>query len=449
MRRWTDGKSWSASRVSGSFLTYREMEGKRGGGNFLPAPRRMNGKTPDSGRGSDEDMDVDGEGPDGYRYKPDGLMKQSFSITTSQGQHLHLISYYSRPNANQQELMQPTQDPALKHILPLKGMYPESTVHEQAQGPVTTRTPMQNNPYIQVGHPLYRQAHPFQLNQPYWPPSPVATPPHSYHVGIYALPPPPAHAHNSCHPYMQHQIYDRQEHSLPQPPPPQQRQMIMPPSSYAPNPSPRLSQAKLMEQQAQRLSQQQQQMPIDPRIIAQPLIQHHQYPQTCIISGPHQQQDQGPGQSQSQMMYGHAPAHNGSPQGSPRDQANASHPMMNGHRQQLSPPPPSSGRGNGQSPAHTPPRGPSRPHTPPPPVSTPNAPATLKNDASSSGTSIPSISSLINHSEDPSKLENSRSNDSGSSRSGSRSPNDSGRATDAACGEDARAIRVLDAKMWI
>src|SRR5271168_1295989 len=29
MRRWTDGKSWSASRVSGSFLTYREMEGKR------------------------------------------------------------------------------------------------------------------------------------------------------------------------------------------------------------------------------------------------------------------------------------------------------------------------------------------------------------------------------------------------------------------------------------
>ncbi|CAP72744.1 uncharacterized protein PODANS_2_1730, partial [Podospora anserina S mat+] len=32
MRRWTDGKSWSASRVSGSFLTYREMEGKRRNG---------------------------------------------------------------------------------------------------------------------------------------------------------------------------------------------------------------------------------------------------------------------------------------------------------------------------------------------------------------------------------------------------------------------------------
>ncbi|CAG8535020.1 3523_t:CDS:2 [Paraglomus occultum] len=32
MRRWTDGKSWSASRVSGSFLTYRELESKRKSG---------------------------------------------------------------------------------------------------------------------------------------------------------------------------------------------------------------------------------------------------------------------------------------------------------------------------------------------------------------------------------------------------------------------------------
>src|SRR3954464_327882 len=88
MRRWTDGKSWSASRVAGSFLTYREMEGKRGNG--FGGGRRAAGKTPDSGCGSDEDHE-DGE-PEGYRYKADGLLKQSFSITTSNGQHLHLIS---------------------------------------------------------------------------------------------------------------------------------------------------------------------------------------------------------------------------------------------------------------------------------------------------------------------------------------------------------------------
>src|SRR6478752_8794030 len=58
MRRWTDGKSWSASRVSGSFLTYREMEGRKG-----PASAKRR-KTPDSGRGSEEDLDE--AEPDGY-----------------------------------------------------------------------------------------------------------------------------------------------------------------------------------------------------------------------------------------------------------------------------------------------------------------------------------------------------------------------------------------------
>ncbi|KAK6953690.1 hypothetical protein Daesc_005995 [Daldinia eschscholtzii] len=137
MRRWTDGKSWSASRVSGSFLTYREMEGKRG--TTFGTTRRSNGRTPDSGRLSEEDQD--GE-PEGYRYKADGLMKQSFSITTSQGQHLHLISYYSRPHAGAGDLLQPTTDPQLRHIVPVKGMYPESSLHE-SNPPALTRAPMQ------------------------------------------------------------------------------------------------------------------------------------------------------------------------------------------------------------------------------------------------------------------------------------------------------------------
>lgn len=145
MRRWTDGKSWSASRVSGSFLTYREMEGKRGGGAFNNAGRaRLAGKTPDSGRGSDEDQE-EGE-PEGYRYKADGLMKQSFSITTQNGQHLHLISYYARPQTGQPELPQPTSDSTLRGIVPAKGMYPESSIGETNQTPALTRAPMQQTP---------------------------------------------------------------------------------------------------------------------------------------------------------------------------------------------------------------------------------------------------------------------------------------------------------------
>ncbi|KAL8886911.1 MAG: hypothetical protein Q9215_005447 [Flavoplaca cf. flavocitrina] len=160
MRRWTDGKSWSASRVSGSFLTYREMEGKRGGTGLvtsLAASRA--GKTPESTRGSDSDAEgPQEEGPDGYRYKPDGLMKQSFSITTSNGNHLHLISYYSRSSPNAQSLNNPTSDPTLRSIRPAKGMYPESTVHEHQNIPAVTRTPMASAGFSQTPHMAGSQA---------------------------------------------------------------------------------------------------------------------------------------------------------------------------------------------------------------------------------------------------------------------------------------------------
>ncbi|KAI9791520.1 MAG: hypothetical protein M1816_003864 [Peltula sp. TS41687] len=211
MRRWTDGKSWSASRVSGSFLTYREMEGKRGGGGAFSAPvaaaRSRAGKTPDSTRGSDSDVEMGDEGPDGYRYKPDGLMKQSFSITTSTGQHLHLISYYSRSHPAAASLMQPSNDPGLRHIRPQKGMYPDSTVHEQQNVPVANRggplssahyssVPVPHGPPPTVGpphvyHPRSGATHPLSYASPSafgWPPSPVSTPPHPYANGPYGPP---------------------------------------------------------------------------------------------------------------------------------------------------------------------------------------------------------------------------------------------------------------------
>ncbi|KAI1942157.1 Gluconate transport-inducing protein [Ophidiomyces ophidiicola] len=167
MRRWTDGKSWSASRVSGSFLTYREMEGKRGGHSSRA------GKTPESNRGSDEDQGEGEEGPDGYRYKPDGLMKQSFSITTSTGQHLHLISYYARTHPTAPGLCQPSTDPQLRQIRPQKGLYPESSVNDQQNLPVVTRSPMGGGIAV---------------------PPPIAFPrptPHSYSPSPYGWPHPP------------------------------------------------------------------------------------------------------------------------------------------------------------------------------------------------------------------------------------------------------------------
>ncbi|KAI1162781.1 Gti1/Pac2 family-domain-containing protein [Nemania serpens] len=177
MRRWTDGKSWSASRVSGSFLTYREMEGKRGSG--FGSSRRTTGRSPDSGRLSDDDQD--GE-PEGYRYKTDGLMKQSFSITTSQGQHLHLISYYARPLPGAPDLPLPTSDPSLRHIVPAKGMYPESSLQD-GNPPAMTRAPMPSynlaGAQDQGAYGAYWGA-PAWMGTPPWPPSPSQTPPYVY-----------------------------------------------------------------------------------------------------------------------------------------------------------------------------------------------------------------------------------------------------------------------------
>ena len=212
MRRWTDGKSWSASRVSGSFLTYREMEGKRGGNSFGPPLAAVSraGKTPDTPRGSDSDMDMGGEdGPDGYRYKPDGLMKQSFSITTSSGNHLHLISYYSRSHPSASGLASPTSDPALRHIRPQKGMYPESTVHEHQNIPAVTRSPMVSAPYSTVpqmagyarqGPPQWPPPHYNGYNWVHPPPMQQAGPQYGYQQynggGVIYAPPPPINGHS-------------------------------------------------------------------------------------------------------------------------------------------------------------------------------------------------------------------------------------------------------------
>ncbi|CAK7210239.1 Gluconate transport-inducing protein [Sporothrix bragantina] len=257
MRRWTDGKSWSASRVSGSFLTYREMEGKRGGG--FNTMRRVSGKTPDSsGRGSDEDQD-DGE-PDGYRYKADGLMKQSFSITTSNGQHLHLISYYARPGPGDPDLPQPIIDPSLRSVVPVKGMYPESSLSDNI--PVTAVSRVSQPPHGHHHHQPPHYAHhppppppphhypPGPYGQPAysWPPSPIATPPYSSHYttnsapyppqqsqqGHYSHtpPPPPPPGYYSGPPHPSHAPYG----SAPPPPHPAQydRMPLPPPQPMAP-----------------------------------------------------------------------------------------------------------------------------------------------------------------------------------------------------------------------
>ncbi|KAI7854174.1 Gti1/Pac2 family-domain-containing protein, partial [Circinella umbellata] len=121
MRRWTDGRTWSPSRVLGSFLTYRELDTKR-------RPR-----------------------PAACSYKQDGLIKQSFSICTAANQKLHLISYYTKTDVLTGRLKQPSADPMLSQIVVPKGLYPElnpldtsgghsATIHNMRQASMSSPT---------------------------------------------------------------------------------------------------------------------------------------------------------------------------------------------------------------------------------------------------------------------------------------------------------------------
>ncbi|KAF9929969.1 hypothetical protein FBU30_001059 [Linnemannia zychae] len=112
MRRWTDGKSWSPSRVTGSFLTYRELDEAQGS---------YNGK---------------------YSYRQNGLLKQSFSITTADNQKLHLISYYTTDDVSSERLRNtPSTDPQLSKIVIPKGLYPETAVNNEQPVPLTQSSP--------------------------------------------------------------------------------------------------------------------------------------------------------------------------------------------------------------------------------------------------------------------------------------------------------------------
>lgn len=149
MKRWTDGKSWSASRVSGSFLTYREMEGnKRGTVAFMTETKKRKSTEPHASRSSPGSApETDSDDSDGYQYKLDGLFKQSFSITTSTNLKLHLIAYYTKADVTSGKLTCPSADTRLKKIQIPNDLYPDTSVSGSSLTSPVTTTPLVYAPY--------------------------------------------------------------------------------------------------------------------------------------------------------------------------------------------------------------------------------------------------------------------------------------------------------------
>lgn len=183
IKRWTDGVSWSPSRILGNFLIYRELK------DFPPGEKKRvlrKNKKPQHGvsksnntsqpqMGFPSAMDSDpgdkdlkrsllGSLIDSYPFKDDGLVKKTISINF-QGVSHHLVSYYNVDDVMSGRLTTPTRHVDLRNIIP----------HSDLILPQNFRAPIdvvEFGPDDQMGSSFY----PSQISQR--PPTHYSSPPH-------------------------------------------------------------------------------------------------------------------------------------------------------------------------------------------------------------------------------------------------------------------------------
>lgn len=143
IKRWTDGVTWSPSRILGNFLVYRELdkpfppgEKKRAMKKQQRRPSRPgepyarpDGSFSDGGQpspygansgdrtASEVERQLIGSLVDSYGFKQDGLVKKTMSVTV-QGVTHHLVSYYNVNDVISNALRTPSQTDNLQYIRP-------------------------------------------------------------------------------------------------------------------------------------------------------------------------------------------------------------------------------------------------------------------------------------------------------------------------------------------
>ncbi|KAJ2402237.1 Gluconate transport-inducing protein [Coemansia sp. RSA 2559] len=128
MRRWTDGRTWSPSRVHGCFLIYYELEGRRH--QFVSKPgsagTRGSRGSRSAGQGSSSSRHAPYDpAPPSIMQKEQGLIKKALSLCTNDKRKMHLVCYYSREDVEASCLTSPTNDPMFKGIEVYEDRYPE------------------------------------------------------------------------------------------------------------------------------------------------------------------------------------------------------------------------------------------------------------------------------------------------------------------------------------
>lgn len=222
IKRWTDGVTWSPSRILGNFLVYRELDkpfppgekkramkkqnrrpsrpgepypGAMGGGSGSENGSFGNGGGGGGAGGERAPTEVErqliGSLIDSYGFKPDGLVKKTMSVTV-QGVTHHLVSYYSVHDVIANNLRTPSQVDNLQYIRPR----PELTSKQSFRSPLEDNDDVdgireqQGYRYGGMGHQGYVQDYrqPYPMHTQYYPPMSQA-PPAGYSGGVPPMQP--------------------------------------------------------------------------------------------------------------------------------------------------------------------------------------------------------------------------------------------------------------------
>lgn len=162
IKRWTDGVTWSPSRILGNFLVYRELEKPFPPGekkramkkanrrpvaptrpgepyprhdsvapSYSPSPTASGPFGGDRTHQSDVERALVGSLVDSYEFKDSGLVKKTMSVTVSGVTH-HLVSYYSVEDVMRGALSPPSMVESLRYIRPR----PELTQKQSFRAPI-------------------------------------------------------------------------------------------------------------------------------------------------------------------------------------------------------------------------------------------------------------------------------------------------------------------------
>lgn len=176
IKRWTDGVTWSLSEILGNFLIYRELDKPfpPGENNQYTRPEGSGNEgihsstTPQSPSIGAENLASEmkrkliGTPVDSYRFKVNGLVKKTMSVTLL-GVTYHLVSYYNDNDALTNQLQTPSTTDNLHYIRQRLELTSNQSFRSLLEADEYENQPWQTG----YGHsmPWQQQQHPHYLPQ--------------------------------------------------------------------------------------------------------------------------------------------------------------------------------------------------------------------------------------------------------------------------------------------